>query len=107
MNSEGGLIMAFTEQSRKSFMKVLTDNASFEKWFIKDYLNINNDPLNSSIFTDEELACVLSEAAPRSFPCLVLVDSHNVIGGADPLRYIYKQELRLMQKLLEGNGVSC
>ncbi|MCE0825965.1 hypothetical protein LVQ78_07955 [Buttiauxella sp. A2-C2_NF] len=84
-------------------MKLLTDKSKFEKWFIQDYLRINSCPLNPSIFTDEELESILHESLPESFPCLVFFDSHDARPFGEQLRYVYKKELRLMQKLLEGN----
>jgi len=87
-------------------MKVLTDKPTFEKWFVEDYLNINHNPMNSSILTDEELDIALSESAPESFPCLVFMGAQDIYSDGNQLRYIYKDELRLMQELLEGKGFS-
>jgi hypothetical protein len=83
-------------------MKVLTDKPTFEKWFVEDYLNINHNPLNPSILTDEELGVAISESAPESFPCLVFVEAQDIFSGGNQLRYVYKDQVRLMQELLEG-----
>jgi len=82
-------------------MKLLSDKSMFEKWFLEDYLRINRGPLNLSIFTEEELESVMLESLPESFPCLVFFDPDEVRHQAEHFRYVYKNELRLMQELLE------
>lgn len=88
-------------------MKLLTDMHAYEQWFLKEYLKVSHKSLSTSLFTYEELKSVVAESAPYTFPCLAFYDRHNPVFSGTNLRYVYKNELRLIQELLQDCDLSA